>query len=79
MSRHQEVVDGKTYVFGWDQPLLTFYLQVHDPKLPEDENPIVWLNDLYEVDELVQSARRQGLTIPAKMQATLFGEKDEGR
>jgi hypothetical protein len=45
MSQHV-VQDGQNkFVFGWDQPLLSFYLQKHDLTISEedegDPDPIV--------------------------------------
>lgn len=83
MSKHiVDTVDFK-FVFGWDQPLMTFYFQKHDKNLVEsDENPIVWkgikYQEIYEVDDLVNIAKRNGYYIPHDMQVKLYGEKDEG-
>lgn len=87
MSQHVVVNGDKKYVFGWDQPLQTFYLQVHDMTRPEDDetNPriIFWAGatvdtQMYEVEDLVRVARRQGLRIDHIMQVKLYGEKDYG-
>jgi hypothetical protein len=82
MSQH-EVVKGSTrWVFGWDQPLMTFFLQVHDDNLEEEENPVVWLgfanSRMYEVDDLVQAAKLTGLEIDREMWSQLYREKDDG-
>lgn len=84
VSRHVVVQDEKKFVFGWDQPLLSFFLQVNDTTLndPED-NPIVWLGatfdtPMYEVEDLVNAAKKYGLDIPIAMQTKLYGEKDDG-
>jgi len=79
---------GETkYVFGWDQPLMSFYLQVHDMTRPEDDETkpriIFWAGatvdtQMYEVEDLVKVARRQGLIIDHVMQVALYGEKDDG-
>lgn len=85
MSQHIIIDTEKKYVFGWDHPLQSFYLQVHDLKLPEDseENPVVWLGAtkdtiMYEVDDLVRAARREGLEILRPLRGDLYGEKDDG-
>lgn len=84
MSRH--VVQNKKgikWVFGWDQPLQSFYLQVHDLSLPEDERIVTWLGadaktEMYEVDHLVQAAMEHGLAIDHSYRDVLYGEKDDG-
>lgn len=85
MSRHIVEQNEKRYVFGWDQPLQSFYLQVHDlTKDEDDEDRIpVWLGatadtKMYETENLVAAAQRYGLHIDHKMQTTLYGEKDDG-
>jgi hypothetical protein len=83
MSRHEIVNDKGKWVFGWDQPLLTFYLQLHDGDVEPDENPVIWLGTqpraIYEVEELVADAGRNGLDIPHSMRVTLYGDKDDGK
>lgn len=83
VSRHIVEQDEKKYVFGWDQPLMSFYLQVHDLIRDEDDQIVVWLgstadNKMYEVEDLVLAAHRHGLFIDAQMRTTLYGEKDDG-
>lgn len=84
MSRHI-VDDGRfEFVFGWDQMLMTFYLQKHDPSIPEEDDQIVvWLplpsdRRLYEVEDLVREARKNGLNIDSVMQTRLYADKDDG-
>lgn len=84
MSRY-EVQNGHIkWIFGWDQPLMSFFLQLHNLDLPEEERIISWagstVNDrLYEVEELVQMANQHGLDIDSQTQAALYLDKDEGR
>lgn len=83
MSQHVVTQDNKKWVFGWDPPLMSFYLQVHDMTLDEEENPIIWLGALpetsmYEVEDLVRAARMTGLIITQTTQTALYGEKDDG-
>lgn len=75
------------WVFGWDQPLMSFFLQVHDMSRHEDdeENPriVTWLGatkdtEMYEVEDLARAARKHGLDIPYKTRVQLYGEKDDG-
>lgn len=83
MSQHIVESDRFKYVFGWDQPLQSFYLQQHDIQLEDpDNNPIIWLGPpttrMYEVEDLVRQARPLGLDIPHETQVKLYGEKDDG-
>jgi hypothetical protein len=84
MSRHEVVNSKGMWKFGWDQPLRSFWLQLHHEDLSEEENPVIWLGGtgdsrMYEVEELVQAARRNGLEIDISKQKELFLDKDEGR
>jgi hypothetical protein len=80
MSQHTVVQEEKKFVFGWDQPLQSFYLQVHDTTRDEDDQIVAWQSrGIYEVEELVRKARKQGLDIPYETQVKLYGEKDDGR
>ena len=70
-------------MFGWDQPLQSFYLQVHDPSLLEDNRIVTWLGAdkdtiMYEVEDLFQAARKHGLAIDHSYRDVLYREKDEG-
>lgn len=85
MSQHIEERTTVKYVYGWDQMLQSFYLQVHDLTKAEDaEDRIsVWLGatldtTMYEVENLVRAAQQHGLYIPQKRRLELFVEKDEG-
>jgi hypothetical protein len=87
MSQHIVTEEETKFVFGWDQHLMSFYLQVHDMTRDEDdeENPRigVWLGadkdtTMYEVEDLVRAARKNGLDIDHSMRVTLYGEKDDG-
>lgn len=83
MSQHI-ISDGTfEYVLGWDQPLQSFYLQKHDPTLPEDEQIVAWLGasadrKMYEVEDLVREARKLGLHIDSVLKTHLYNEKDNG-
>ena len=83
VDTHKKVADLK-FVFGWDQPLQSFYLQVHDAFVAEeDANPVVWLGAtadtrMYEVEQLVYVAVKHGLIISHKLQAELYEEKAVG-
>lgn len=87
MSQHIVEKGDKKFVFGWDQPLMSFYLQVHDMTRPEDdeEKPriVFWAGAtvdtrMYEVEDLVKVARKKDLVIDHTMQVALYGEKDDG-
>jgi len=86
MSQHETISqDGsRKWVYGWDQPLQSFFLQVHHLDAPEDEQIKVWLGadpatQMYEVEDLVREAMKEGLDIPYRIQVELHGEKDDGR
>jgi hypothetical protein len=72
------------FIYGWDQPLQTFFLQVHDAFVADpDANPVIWFGAtkdkvLYEVEDLVRVAQLYGLRLDQEMQTKLYGEKDDG-
>lgn len=75
--------DGKFhYVFGWDHPLQSFFLQKQDHSRPTDNQIVDWLTPpiitMYEVEDLVREARKIGLHIDSQLQTRLYGEKDDG-
>jgi hypothetical protein len=85
MSQHVVMNRKATtkWVFGWDQPLQSFYLQVHDMNLPEDDRIVAWLGAdkstiMYEVDDLFREAMKHGLAIDHTYKPVLYREKDEG-
>lgn len=83
MSQHIVTQDEKKYVYGWDQPLMSFYLQVHDTTRSEDDQIVVWLGvdketQLYEVSQLVHAAAKQGLFLNHTTRVQLHGERDNG-
>lgn len=85
MSRHIVEQETKKYVFGWDQHLQSFFLQVHDLTLDaDDENRVDYAlgasadTIFYEVDTFAEAAKRYGLDISYETQVKLYGEKDEG-
>lgn len=83
VSRHIVTNKKGRFVFGWDNMLQSFFLQLHDPNLSEEENPAVWLGadaktEMYEVEHLVQAASEHGLWIDHSTQVQLYGEKDDG-
>jgi hypothetical protein len=81
---HYIVIDKDTkYVFGWDQPLRSFFLQIHDLTLPEDDRITTWLGAsqdtiMYETDDLVLAAHKRGYDIPYETRVKLYGDKDAG-
>ena len=84
MSRHEIVEDPYTLIFGWDQPLQSFFLQVHSKDTDEEHNPIHWLGadqstQMYEVEDLVRALHKYGAhKLDHAMQVTLYHEKDAG-
>jgi hypothetical protein len=83
MSQHIVVQEGKKFVFGWDQPLMSFFLQVHNTRRDEDDQIVVWLGttlaQMPEVQNLVLAAHAEGLLIDHETRVKLYGEKDDGR
>jgi hypothetical protein len=84
VSQHVVMQESRKFVFGWDQPLQSFFLQVHDTHLAEDEQIIAWLGatsetTMYEVEELTQVAMQYGLLLDHPMRMELYGETDDGR
>jgi hypothetical protein len=73
----------KKWVFGWDPPLQSFYLQVHDLQLPVDNQIVAWLGAdkhtiLSEVKDLTQAATSHGLRIDHTHRVALNKEKEGG-
>jgi hypothetical protein len=86
VSRHVVINKQATkkWVFGWDQPLQSFYLQVHDLTLSEDDQIVIWLGAdkntiMYEVEDLTIAALKHGLAIDHTYRDALYQEKDNGR
>lgn len=84
MSQYIAMQEKKKFVYGWDPPLQTFFLQVHDLTQPEDEQIVMWLGvdaktTLYEVEDLVKAANKEGLDLGLTMSTILYTDKDEGR
>jgi hypothetical protein len=84
VSKHV-IANGKTkFVFGWDQPLQTFFFQVHDLQIADaDSNPVIWMGatpdtEIYDIPELLSIAEQHECVIPYKTQIYLFIEKDNG-
>lgn len=83
-------ISGKKYadlkfVFGWDQPLMSYYLQIHDGfALDTDENPVIWLGatrdtQMYDLDDFKPVLRRYGLELKPEMYTGLYADRDDGR
>lgn len=83
-TQNPEEWEGIKWVFGWDHPLQSFYLQKHDGLVEdEDANPVLWLGatfdtKMYEVEDLVRVAKKHGLIIDQTTQSKLYLEKDDG-
>lgn len=84
MSQHMVRQGDKRFVFGWDQPLMSFFLQVHDSTRKDPDDQIVFRagatpeTAMYEVEHLVQLASEHGLEIDPQMEVQLYREKDDG-
>lgn len=73
---------GTTVSVGWDHPLLTYFIQVYDEAVDEEENPIVWRGGMArELDDLndLLRALRPHADLPVALVANLYGDRDEGR
>lgn len=84
MSRYIVDRDDKKFVFGWDPPLGTYFLQVHDKNRPEDDTMVFWVgaeraSTMKEVDDLVFAALENGLQIHRRIQIKLYRDKEDGR
>lgn len=84
MSQHIMVEGEKKFVFGWDQPLQSFFLQVHDLTKSNPDNQIVaWFGatvktKMYEIEDLVLEASRHDCDIPYRVQIDLIEDKNNG-
>lgn len=85
MSQHIVEKTNAKYVYGWDQMLQSFFLQIHDLTKDEDADDRipVWLGatpdtTMYEVEDLVRAGQKHGLYIPNRRRVELYGEKDNG-
>ena len=84
MSQHIVEAGRFKYVFGWDQALMSFFLQVHDSEIIDpDNNPVHWVGadpqtKMYEVEELCRAADIHGLYISHDIRVQLYAEKDDG-
>lgn len=83
MSRHKIDTEYYTWIVGWDQPLMTFFLQRFDKGDAENNTPDIWLGGtaetkMYEVEDVVRAGAKHGLTIPYSMEVILYGNKDDG-
>jgi hypothetical protein len=85
VSRHEVIEGNYKLVFGWDQMLQSYFLQVHEMDLSEEENPVRWLgadpsSKMYEVEDLVRTTHKYtAYHISYGMQMILYRDKDEGR
>lgn len=72
MSQHSITHENKKWVFGWDPPLMSYFLQVHDSNLSEEENPIAWINDLHNLEDLTRALKEHGIELSPGLQKWLF-------
>lgn len=67
MSRHSTTIAGCEVVVGWDPPMQTYFGQVYDHTLEdEDENPIVWIglmDNVTSLDDLREQLGRYGTAV----------------
>lgn len=90
MSRHIINESNRGFwVVGWDQQLMTFFLQKHSHAAPVDENPVKWwpmtnqenknIGPMYELTDLDRVARQNGLVLSHTLKTQLYLDRDEGR
>jgi hypothetical protein len=87
MSQYIVEESTKKFVFGWDPPLQSFYLQVHDLTREVDDQIVLWLGagscgnapKMYEVEDLVLEAMKHGLEIPYRAEMDLAEDKNNER
>jgi hypothetical protein len=72
MSQYEQKIEGGKLVYGWDPPLQSFFLQVHDDIIAEtdpDANPVLILGAtqstyLPEVEDLALAVAKLRFDIP---------------
>lgn len=71
-------------ILGWDKPLETFFAQVYDSTVDEDENPILWLgatpgDEINSVEQLQDRLSQSGYLsyIPPSTQLELARQQKE--
>lgn len=68
---------------GWDPPLQTFFGQVRNPLLDEEQNPIVWVGtkprELYEIEDLERAMPSYARDFVRSKAVRLYADKDENR
>ena len=83
MSRYEEALpDGRTVVFGWDPPLLTYFGQVIDPTRDEDDQIVHWVGcspeELYEIENLAAAMPAECRAAIGGYETILYMDKDSG-
>jgi len=84
MSRHEISIERGKWVVGWDQPLMSFYLQFYDDLAEDDDNPTIWLGatadtTMYDIEDISRVASKNGLRLGSQMLTTLYNDRDEGK
>ena len=78
MSRYEfRNEKGKDVSIGWDKPMGTFFLQIHNPNAKRDKDYCeLWLggefNEFESLDELLNKAR---LSIPTALESHLIHDR----
>ena len=81
MSRHVVADSELEVVFGWDQPLETFFAQLREPGTEVAYRIIGGrLRELYDIEDLVRAVPWQArrLMTPG-LEMELYRDRDEGR
>lgn len=84
MSRHEIETEYHTWVVGWDNPLMSFFLQRYDKGDTKGNVADIWLGgssptQMHEIEDLVVAAAERGLVISYEIQADLWEDKAIGR
>jgi len=88
MSRHEVVDEQGAWVFGWDPPLQSFFLQRYVFNT-EDEAPGIWSGPaiwlgadkethMPKVSDLMVAAEKHGFDLKPPMRKLCFNDKKDG-
>jgi hypothetical protein len=83
VSKHEIANQYYKFVFGWDQPLQSFFLQIHNLEMDEEENPVFWYGadkdtEMYEVEDLARAMAKHHYKLDEETKVALYREKDDG-
>lgn len=78
MSRYEWTKDKYTFSIGYDRPMRTFFAQIHDESLPdEDDNCVLWLGGNYDqYPSLPEMLDEFPIDVPPELQSHLQADCD---